>query len=198
MRTQWRAPDPGSHGLAAALVLLPLWTSVLVRSYAWTVILDNHGILNDLLIGTGIIGRPIRILYTATAVWIGMIHILLPLMILPIYASLKAIPPDLPQAASGLGASSARVLRHVVLPLSMPGVFAGLIIVFISALGFFVTPAILGGPTTLMISTLITQQATTLLNWPLASAIATVLLVITLAIVAVVSRWLSIDRLLSI
>ncbi|HEX5466842.1 MAG TPA: ABC transporter permease [Candidatus Limnocylindrales bacterium] len=185
-------------GVATAIVLLPLWTSVLVRSYAWTVLLDDRGVINDILVGSGLLHAPLRILYTETAVWIGMVHILLPLMVLPIYSALRAIPTDLPQAASGLGASPRAVLRHVVLPLSLPGVFAGVVIVFISALGFFVTPAILGGPKTLMISTLITQQATSLLDWPVASAIALVLLVITMAIVMAVGRSLSIERLLSI
>lgn len=182
--------------LVAAIVILPLWVSVLVRTYAWSVVLGRNGIVNQVLVGLGIVEQPVRLLNTEFAVWLAMIHILLPMMVLPIYSSLRNIPKDLAQSAQSLGASWPNVLRHIILPLSLPGVAAGMVLVFIISLGYFITPMLLGGPTTMMIATLITQQATKLLDWPLASAIATVLLVVTLAIVGVFHRVLRLDRVL--
>jgi mannopine transport system permease protein len=123
-----------------------------------------------------------------------MIHILLPLMILPIYGTLRGIPADLSFAASSLGASPAAVFCRVVLPLSLPGVAAGMVIVFTLSLGFFITPAILGGPRSLMLSTLISQQATTVLNWPFAGALSMLLLAVTLALVVAFRRVLRLHR----
>ncbi len=183
-------------GLVAAIVVLPLWVSVLVRTYAWTVIMGREGAINQILIGLGITDEPIRLLNTEFAVWVAMIHILLPMMVLPVYSSLRNIPPDLAQSAQNLGASWPGVLRHIIIPLSMPGVAAGMVLVFIISLGYFITPMLLGGPTSMMIATLITQQATKLLDWPLTSAIAAVLMVVTLVIVAVFNRVLRLDRVL--
>jgi mannopine transport system permease protein len=169
---------------------------VLVRTYAWTVIMGRNGTINQVLQGLGITDAPVKILNTEVAVWIAMVHILLPMMVLPIYSSLRNIPPDLAQSAQSLGASWISVLRHIIIPLSMPGVAAGMVLVFIISLGYFITPMLLGGPTSMMIATLISQQATKLLDWPFASAIATVLLIATLVIVAVFNRVLRLDRVL--
>lgn len=178
----------------AAGVLIPLWTSVLVRSYAWIMLLQRKGIVNNFLIDSGLIDTPLKILYTETAVLLAMIHVLLPFMILPIFGSLRSIPVDLPRAARSLGAGPVSVFRTVYLPMSLPGLFAGSLMVFILALGFFVTPALLGGPTTLMMATLISQQTTELLDWEFAAALSTLLLVVTLIIAFAFRRGLSFNR----
>ena len=123
-----------------------------------------------------------------------MTHVLLPFMVLPIFSALRSLPPDLPRAAANLGAGRVRTFLTVVLPLSLPGVFAGCLLVFVMSLGFYVTPALLGGPRTLMIATLISQQATELLNWPFAGAISGVLLVLSLGITLAFKRSLRLDR----
>lgn len=180
--------------LVAACVLVPLWISVLVRSYAWIFLLQRNGVVNGLLSEFGLIERPLRMLYTEGAVLVAMTHVLLPFMILPIYAVLRGIPPDLERAARNLGAGPMRCFFSVTLPLSLPGVTAGVLFVFILAIGFYITPALVGGPRTLMIGTLIAQQVTELLNWRVAGAVSMVLLVITLAITLVFQKALSIER----
>jgi mannopine transport system permease protein len=182
--------------LVAAIVVLPLWVSVLVRTYAWTVLMGRNGVINQALVGLGITEEPVRILNTEFAVWVAMIHILLPMMVLPIYSSLRNIPRELSQSAQSLGASWPAVIRHIIVPLSLPGVAAGMVLVFIISLGYFITPMLLGGPSTMMIATLITQQATQLLDWPFASAVASVLLFATLAVVVVFNRVLRLERVL--
>lgn len=181
-------------GLVGACVLIPLWTSVLVRSYAWIVLLQRNGIVNNWLRDLGLIQTPLQMIYTEGAVLMAMTHVLLPFMILPVYSSLKNIPDDLAKAAQNLGAGMWRTFWHVTLPLSLPGVFAGALMVFILGLGFFITPALVGGPRTLMISTLIAQQATELLNWPFAGALATVLLVLTLGAVVAFRKVLGVEK----
>lgn len=178
----------------AACVLVPLWTSTLVRSYAWILLLDRNGILNGLMAKAGLISQPIDMLYGNAAVLMAMTHMLMPFVILPIYSALQSIPPELGQAATNLGAGPIRRFWSVTLPLSLPGVSAGCLLVFVMALGFYVTPALLGGPKTLMIATLISQQATELLNWPFAGAISGVLLALSLGIAVTFKRWLDLGR----
>ena len=180
--------------VAAICVLLPLWTSVLVRSYAWIVLLERNGIINQSLQLAGLTSRPLRLLYNDGAVFLAMTHVLLPFMILPIANALKNMPADLQRAATNLGAGPVRVFLSVTFPLSLPGVFAGCLIVFVTSLGFYVTPALLGGPQTLMIATLIGQQALDTLDWPFAGALSTVLLVLSLGITASFKRLLRLDR----
>jgi ABC-type spermidine/putrescine transport system permease subunit I len=168
-------------------VLLPFWTSVLVRSYAWMVLLGRHGLVNEALLSTSLIATPLRLLNTPIAVHIAMIHILLPYMILPIASSLRQIDPALPRAAAGLGASPWRTFIQVVLPLSMPGVAAGTLLVFVLSLGFYITPALVGGPHDMMLSMLIAQQVD-LINWPYAACLSATLLAATLAILAMAQR----------
>ena len=182
--------------LVSLIVILPMWVSVLVRTYAWTAVLGRNGIANNLITDLGLSEKPLKLLGTEFAVWLAMIHILMPLMVLPIYSSLRNIPRELGPAAQSLGANWRAVLWHVILPLSMPGVAAGIVLVFISSLGYFITPLLLGGPSQMMISTLISTQATKLLDWPFASALAAVLLLVTLAIVFVFNRVLRLDRVL--
>jgi mannopine transport system permease protein len=180
--------------VVTACVLIPLWTSVLVRSYAWIVLLQRNGIINNTLRDLALTNEPLRMLYTEGAVTIAMIHVLLPFMILPIYSSLVTIPPELNRAARNLGAGPLQAFFRVTLPLSLPGIYAGSLITFILALGFYVTPALVGGPRTLMMATLIGQQATELLNWPFAGALSGLLLAVTLLLVVAFRRVLSFNR----
>jgi len=177
----------GPAAVVIALVLLPFWTSVLVRSYAWMVLLGRHGLINEGLIASGLIATPLRLLNTSIAVYVAMIHILLPYLILPIAATLRQIDPALPRAAAGLGASPWRVFRQVVLPLSMPGVAAGMLLVFVLSLGFYITPALVGGPHDMMVSMLIAQQVD-LINWPYAACLSATLLAMTLLMLAIFRR----------
>jgi ABC-type spermidine/putrescine transport system permease subunit I len=179
---------PGRGALVALIiVLLPFWTSILVRSYAWMVLLGRRGLLNEALLASGIIDRPLRILNTPIAVDIAMIHILLPYMILPVANALRQIDPSLGRAALGLGATPFQVFRQVILPLSMPGVAAGVLLVFVLSLGFYITPALVGGPRDMTIAMLIAQQVDQL-NWPYAACLSTALLATTLAIMALFQR----------
>ena len=166
------------------IVLMPFWTSVLVRSYAWMVLLGRKGLINEALTGSGLIEAPLKLLNTSLAVHIAMIHILLPYMILPVASVLGQIDRALPRAAASLGASPWSVFVRVVLPLSMPGVAAGVLLVFVLSLGFYITPALVGGPRDFMLSMLIAQQVE-LLNWSYAACLSAVLLVLTLAMIAV-------------
>lgn len=167
--------DRAKSNLLMMLILLPFWTSILVRTYAWMVLLGRQGIVNQLLQWLGVIEEPIRLLNTTFAVYVAMVHILLPFMILPLYSVIRGIDGNLLRAAEGLGAAPVAVFRQVVLPLSLPGISAGCLLVFILALGFFITPALVGGPKDLMIAVLIQQQVE-LFDWPFASALAVLLL----------------------
>lgn len=175
-------------------VLIPLWTSVLVRSYAWIVLLQRTGIINQALLSGKLIGEPLRMIYTQGAVIVAMTHVLLPFMIMPIFASLRAIPPEYVQAAMNLGSTRFHAFRAITVPLSLPGIFAGCVISFVLALGFYVTPALVGGAGSLMMATLIGQQTTVLLDWPFAAALSTSLLVVTLAVIIIFRRTLSLSK----
>ena len=173
--------------LIIVIILLPFWTSVLVRSYAWMVLLGRHGLINEALMAAGLIDRPLRILNTALAVYIGMIHILLPYMILPVANALRQIDPSLARAASGLGSPPWRTFLQVTLPLSIPGVAAGGLLVFVLSLGFYITPAMLGGPRDITLSMLIANQVDQL-NWAYAACLSAVLLATALVVIAVFRR----------
>jgi ABC-type spermidine/putrescine transport system permease subunit I len=173
--------------LILIVILLPFWTSVLVRSYAWMVLLGRHGLINEALLAAGIIDRPVRLLNTPLATQIAMTHILLPYMILPIANALRQIDPSLVRAASGLGATPWRTFRQVILPLSMPGVAAGVLLVFVLSLGFYITPAMVGGPRDVTLSMLIAQSVDQL-NWAYAATLAAVLLATALALIAGAQR----------
>jgi mannopine transport system permease protein len=177
----------------AICVLIPLWTAVLVRSYAWIVLLQRKGLVNEALMGMGIINEPLRMLYTEGAVIMATTHVLLPFMILSIFSVLRTIPKDLALAASNLGASRFSTFRHITLPLSLPGVYSGVLMVFILALGFYITPALLGGPETLLMATLIGQQTTEILDWGLAGALSVTLLLLTLLLVALFGKVLRLE-----
>lgn len=173
--------------LILIVILLPFWTSVLVRSYAWMVLLGRHGLINEALLALGMIDRPLRILNTSLATQIAMIHILLPYMILPIANALRQIDPSLIRAASGLGASPFMTFRQVILPLSMSGVAAGTLLTFVLALGFYITPAMVGGPRDITLSMLIADQVEHL-NWGYAATLSAVLLATALVLIAAARR----------
>ena len=185
--------DPSKANLLMMLVLLPYWTSILVRTYAWMVLLGRQGLVNQLLMWIGVLDEPLRLLNTTFAVYLAMVHILLPFMILPLYSVMRGIDGNLLRAAAGLGATSFGVLRQVLLPLSLPGIWAGSLLVFILALGFFITPALVGGPRDMMIAVLIQQQVE-LFNWPFASALAALLLAAALAIFAIFAKVFRIEE----
>jgi ABC-type spermidine/putrescine transport system permease subunit I len=170
-------------------VLLPLWTSVLVRTYAWMVLLGRNGVLNRLLIDAGAVTSPLPLLHNFTGVLIGMVHVLLPYMVLLIYGAVRRLDPAIVQAAQGLGASTWQIIWRIYVPLTMNGIFAGCVIVFVLSLGFFITPALLGGGRVIMIAVLIEQQVRETLNWPFAAALSAVLLAATLLVYALAQRF---------
>lgn len=164
--------------ISLALILIPFWTSTVIRTYAWIVLLQRRGVLNEALLGSGLIDRPLRLMGTDLAMQVAMIHVMLPFMLLPLLNAFRGIDPVYLRAASVLGANPFWQFLRVYLPLSLPGVSAGCALVFITSLGFYVTPALLGGSRP-MIAVMIETQASRLLNWPMASALGTVLLLMT-------------------
>jgi ABC-type spermidine/putrescine transport system permease subunit I len=162
-------------------LILPFWTSVLIRTYAWSVILGRNGVLNRALLDAGAIEEPLRLLNNEIGVLIGMVHVLLPYMVFPVYAVMRRQDPTLLLASRGLGASGPQTFLRVFLPLTVPGILAGTTLVFVLALGFFITPAILGGGRVMMIAVLIEHQVRGLSNWPFAAALSAVLLAAALA-----------------
>jgi putative spermidine/putrescine transport system permease protein len=175
-------------------VLLPFWTSLLVRMYAWMVLLGRHGLINEGLLASGVIGTPVALLYNRFAVVVGMSHFLLPFMVLSLYAIMIGIDRSLMEAASCMGSSRRQAFLRVYLPLSLPGVYSGSLLVFILGLGFYITPALLGSPRETTIPVYIQQQIQQL-NWGEGTAMAVVLVAIVLALFAVYDRLLGADRL---
>lgn len=169
-------------------VLLPLWTSLLVRTAAWLILLQDSGLINQTLRAIGLIDSPLSLIYNRTGVLIAMTHVLLPLMVLPIYASLIAIPRNLMPAAAALGAAPLQAFRHVLLPLAMPGLLSGSLLVFMVALGYYITPALTGGAGDQMISSVIAFYATGTANWGMAGALGLFLLAPTTVLYIVYSR----------
>ncbi len=164
--------------LLIALVILPFWTSFLIRVYAWIAILKADGFLNQLLLGLGLIGAPLDILDSEIAVQIGIVYCYLPFMVLPLYAALERQDPSLIEAAEDLGCTPARAFWLVTLPLSLPGIIGGSVLVFIPAMGEFIIPDLLGGSDTLMVGRLVWTEFFSNRDWPMASAIAILLLAI--------------------
>lgn len=160
-------------------VVLPFWTSVLVRTYAWLVLLQRQGLINSWLINLGVVQEPLPLVHNTLGTIIGMVHVMLPFLILPLYASMKAIDPMLLRAAANCGASPSQAFRQVFLPLSMPGLAAGVGLTFVLCLGFFLTPALLGGGRVAMWSMQIADNISRYGNWGAASALGVALLVVT-------------------
>jgi len=176
------------------LVLIPFWTGILVRTFALVMLLRDTGVLNSTLVGAGIITNPITIIRTMGGVIFGMVQVSLPFAVLPIYATMGSIDRRLLQAAEGLGDRPSGAFWRVFVPLSMPGVAAGGLLTFIQALGYYVTPALLGGPKNMMIGELIVEQVSTVLRFGFAAALAMMLLVTTLILLAIASRFLDMQK----
>jgi putrescine transport system permease protein len=182
-----RAPERWRPTLLM-LVILPFWTSFLIRVYAWIGILKNEGLLNNLLLWLGLISQPLVILQTVTAVYIGIVYSYLPFMILPIYANLEKHDPTLIEAAVDLGCTPAAAFWKVTIPLAVPGIIAGCFLVFIPAVGEFVIPDLLGGSDTLMIGKVLWTEFFNNRDWPLASAVAVLLLLVLVIPIALFQR----------
>ena len=183
------------QAILLSLVIISLWTSQLVKAYAWMILLGDAGVINKLLISNGLREEPLRMLYNRTGAIIGMTQAMLPFMVLPIFSVMVRIPTHLVQVAESLGAGPFRAFLRVYLPLSLPGVGAGVLLVFIITLGFFITPALLGGPNAVMMAMVIEQQVATVFNWGFAAALSVILLVITLLLYAVYARYMSFEKL---
>jgi spermidine/putrescine transport system permease protein len=181
--------QPTQHkNLLVMLVTIPFWTNLLIRTYCWILLLRDNGIFNNFLLASGIIQEPIRALYTNYAVLIGLVYTFLPFMILPMYATLEKLDGRLLEAAHDLYASRRQLLRRVVIPLAMPGIVAGCVLVFIPALGSFLAPDLLGGGKNLMIGSLIQLQFSSSRNWPFGSAASLILLMMVMLALILYSR----------
>ena len=165
------------------LVMIPFWINFLIRSYAWVIILRSQGVVNTLLLNLGLIDQPLQMLYNDMAVMLGMVYALLPFMVLPIYVSIEQLDTRLLEAASDLGAKPLTAFRKVTLPLTMPGIAAGTILVFISSLGMFVVPDVMGGAKSALIGNLIQNQFLSARDWPFGSALSIVLAVLSLVLI---------------
>ncbi|CAG7610461.1 Spermidine/putrescine transport system permease protein PotB [Paenibacillus solanacearum] len=179
--------SPRQKGLLLALAIFPLLTSSVVRSFSWTIILGKKGLLNNTLLATGLIQEPLNILYTPTAMMIGLIHLFLPLIIITLVGVMENIDPDLLKAAESLGASRFSAFCKVIIPLSVPGLIIGGILVFVGSLTAYTTPTLLGGKQR-VISTFLYQNAITLNDWYLASVVATIMMAITFVIIALMNK----------
>jgi len=180
------------------LVLVPFWTSILVRSFAWLVILGTNGLVNRTLVGLGLIGHPVKLLFNMIGVQVGMVHVLLPFMIFPLYGVMSRIDPGVVRVARSLGAPPLRAFLHVFLPLSLPGVAAGCVLVFLLAIGFYVTPALLGGPGEITLATMIDMMVNTLLNWGFAATLGIVLIVVVGVIFVAFSSLMGLGRIIGV
>jgi len=189
-RGWWRA-------LLLVAIMMPFWTNLLVRAYGWIVVLHPNGLINAVLMGLGLIAEPLDLVQNTTGVLIGMAQIMLPYMVLPISAQIEKLDVRLLQAARSLGASGPRTFLHVYFPLTLPGVFAGALVVLVLSLGFFVIPALLGGRRDILIAQLIDFNLTKVLNWEFAAALGTILLVATMGLFLAAQRWFRLEQLWS-
>jgi putrescine transport system permease protein len=189
---------PMAYGIARAesttrnilllLIILPFWISFLLRVYAWMGLLNNYGVINNALLTLGIIDQPLQLIYTDFAVYIGLVYSYLPFMILPLYATLERMDPDLVEAAQDLGASPSQAFRDITWPLARPGVIAGCLLVFIPAMGEYVIPYLLGGPDSMMIGRVLFDEFFVNRDWPLASSVAMILLVLLVVPIVLLQR----------
>jgi putative spermidine/putrescine transport system permease protein len=188
------AQSPGRAGVLLFLVLLPFWTSLLVRTVAWVVLLQKEGVLNSLFLSLGLVHEPLKMIYNRFAVYVAMVHVLLPFMVLPLYSVMRGIPPSYVRAASSLGAKPFTAFRRVFLPQTLAGIGAGCLMVFIQALGYYITPALVGGAEDQMISYFIAFYASKTVNWGMAAALSIMLLTATLLLYAVYNRMVGVER----
>lgn len=172
-----------------AILLLSMWTNLLARTYAWMVLLQRTGVINKLLMSIGLIDKPLALVNNLVGVTIGMVYIMLPFIVLPLYGVIRKIDPAILQAAALCGATRWQSLTRILLPLAVPGMVAGALMVFVMSLGYFVTPALLGGTANMMLAELIAQFVQSLVNWGMGGAAALVLLVVTLSLYAVQLRF---------
>jgi putative spermidine/putrescine transport system permease protein len=189
-----------ASGLGVSIVVLsivlPYFTSIIVRTFSWMVLLGEHGLVNDLLRAMGLIDQPLSLMYNRLGVLIGMSYVLLPYMVLTLYAAMRGIDPSLMRAAEGLGASRLYTFRRVYFPLSLHGVLSGALIVYILSIGYFITPALMGGQHDIMIAMLIDRSLEVAVDWPSAALMSLTLLVVTLVLYAVYYRITDIRRLI--
>lgn len=176
------------RGILLMLIIVPFWTNSLVRTYAWIILLRTEGVINSYLIKLGILSEPVTMLYNETAVLIGLVYTLFPFMVLPLYSSIEKLDPSYLEAASDLGATPWKSFLNVTLPLTMPGIIAGSLLVFIPTLGYFFIPDLMGGSKTMLISNLIKNQFLTARDWPFGAALSIVLIVITLVLITAYIR----------
>lgn len=181
--------------LCLAFVAVPFWTSVLVRTYSWLVLLQNEGVVNKSLVKLGLIAAPLHMMYNLTGTLIGMVHIMLPFMIFPLYAGLRRIDGDYVKAALGLGASRSRAFWRIYFPLSIPGLLAGSVLVFVLSLGFYITPALLGGGRVIVLPLVFERDINWSQNWGPATAAAVLFVLAILFIFGLLARFISLDRL---
>jgi putative spermidine/putrescine transport system permease protein len=179
-----------------ALVILPFWTSVLVRAYAWLILLQRTGLINKSLMSLGVIDEPLALAHNELGTIVATVHILLPFMVLPLYSAMQKIPRDLTLAGASLGGTPLHVFLRVFLPLSLSGVLAGMTLVFVLCLGFYITPELMGGGRTIMVSMVVSRNVELYNEWGAASAVSVVLLACVFAIFYVVGRIIPIDRIL--
>jgi putative spermidine/putrescine transport system permease protein len=180
--------SPRTRRLLIFMVLIPFWSSVLVRSFAWMVLLQRNGLINDVLLGLGLIQQPTQLVYNRIGVLIGMVQILLPFIILPLFTVMSRIDPSYTRAAATLGAGPVRGFLRVYFPLTLPGVLTGAALVFVLALGYYVVPALLGGLGETMIAQIIEQQVADFGNWGMGGALSAALLVCTAIVLGLVMR----------
>ncbi len=176
-------------GICLMVILAPLLISVVVRTLGWSILMGNNGVLNDLLLALGIVDEPVRLVFTMTGVTIAMVHVMVPFMVISVWASLQRLDPQVENAGLSLGASPRTVFRRVVLPQLLPGVLSGSIIVFALSASAFATPALLGGRRLKVVATAAYDEFLSTLNWPLGAAIAIVLLVANVIVIAGCNRW---------
>ena len=191
----WMLRLPGFwQGAALVCVLIPFWTSLLVRTYAWLVLLQRRGLVNTSLQELGLIDEPLALMYNVTGTTIGMTHVLLPFLVLPLFASMQRIDAELLRAAAALGASPAFAFWKVFFPLSLPGLSAGALLVFVLSIGYYVTPQLLGGGSTVMVGQLIQRNVELFSSWGAASAVSVMLLAIVLGLFWLMNRLVPLDR----
>jgi putative spermidine/putrescine transport system permease protein len=185
---------PRFTALILGMVILPFWTSVLVRTYAWLVLLQRTGVVNKLLLASGLVDRPVQLAYNEFGTIVAMVHILLPFMVLPLYSAMQKIPTNLSQAAASLGATPLHAFLRVFLPLSLGGVVAGVTLVFVLCLGFYITPELMGGGKSIMVSMVVSRNVEIYNSWGAASSVCVVLLLCVFAIFYLASRVIPLDK----
>lgn len=190
-----RRARPGIRNFFLLAITLSFMISLLVRNYSWIIVLQRNGVLNMVFSYLGLIDQPLKLLHNKFAVMVGMTHIFVPYIVFPIYSVMTGMDLNLEKAAQNLGAGRWQTFWRISFPLSLPGIGAGALLVFIMALGYFITPALLGGRKEQMLSNLIQIQVVDLLNWPFASAMSVILLIATLIVFSIYNRYLGVERL---